>query len=131
MPAIHENAGYSWIEDAFHLARQDHADRDRFDALAEMPRGWRAASGHGRAAERSRSYRGRTIMPVPIRQGVTPWALFRWGRSRQRVADACEDLPHPAAWPDETQGPIPIMVGSVADDIHDRVQAALDFPYTE
>jgi hypothetical protein len=39
-PAIHENAGHSWIEDAGEIHREADADRDRFDALAGMPRGW-------------------------------------------------------------------------------------------
>jgi hypothetical protein len=39
-PAIHENADHSWIEDAGEIHREADAMRDRFDALAEMPRGW-------------------------------------------------------------------------------------------
>lgn len=39
-PAIHENAGHSWIEDAGEMHREADAMRDRFDALAGMPRGW-------------------------------------------------------------------------------------------
>jgi hypothetical protein len=39
-PAIHKDGGMSWIEDAFHLDQEGRADRDRCDALAEIPRGW-------------------------------------------------------------------------------------------
>ena len=39
-PAIHENADHSWMKDAVEMHHEDHADRDRFDALAGMPRGW-------------------------------------------------------------------------------------------
>jgi hypothetical protein len=39
-PAIHENADHSWIEDAGEIHREADAMRDRFDALAGMPRGW-------------------------------------------------------------------------------------------
>ena len=39
-PAIHKDGGMSWIEDAFHLDNESRADRDRCDALAEIPRGW-------------------------------------------------------------------------------------------
>ena len=39
-PAIHKDGGMSWIEDAFHLDQVGRADRDRCDALAEIPRGW-------------------------------------------------------------------------------------------
>jgi len=39
-PAIHENADHSWIEDAGEMHQEADAMRDRFDALAGMPRGW-------------------------------------------------------------------------------------------
>ena len=39
-PAIHENADHSWVHDAVEMHHEDATDRDRFDALAGMPRGW-------------------------------------------------------------------------------------------
>jgi len=39
-PAIHENADHSWVHDAVEMHHEDVTDRDRFDALAGMPRGW-------------------------------------------------------------------------------------------
>lgn len=39
-PAIHENADHSWMHDAVEMHHEDATDRDRFDALAGMPRGW-------------------------------------------------------------------------------------------
>ena len=39
-PAILEPANQSWMEEAFHLDQEGRADRDRCDALAEIPRGW-------------------------------------------------------------------------------------------
>lgn len=39
-PAIHENADHSWVHDAVEMHHEDATDRDRFDALAGMPREW-------------------------------------------------------------------------------------------
>lgn len=39
-PAIHKDGGMSWIDDAVEIHREADAMRDRFDALAEIPRGW-------------------------------------------------------------------------------------------